>query len=174
MTDLGTYAALLKSQSDKSRSRRNNVSTILDALLSSSGPTGVESGAGGTGPGLRAAPGGAGGGNVDGWINEALRVLKLDASYTNGIRNMIMKESSGNPRAINNWDSNAKRGTPSKGLMQTIDPTFRQWALPGYDRDVYDPVSNIIAGVRYALNRYGPDMLRSGGRRDTRGNYKGY
>jgi SLT domain-containing protein len=87
---------------------------------------------------------------------------------------MIQKESSGNPRAINNWDSNAKKGTPSKGLMQTIDPTFKQWALPGYNSDVYDPVSNIIAGVRYAQNRYGDGMLKTGGRKKANGSYKGY
>lgn len=114
------------------------------------------------------------GGNVDSWIRSALGVLGLDESYLPGIKNMIVKESSGNPRAVNNWDSNAKRGTPSKGLMQTIDPTFRQWALPGYNQDIFDPVSNIIAGVRYAQNRYGDAMLKSGGRKDARGNYRGY
>lgn len=37
-------------------------------------------------------------------------------------------ESNGNPNAVNNWDINAKNGTPSKGLLQVIDPTFRQYA----------------------------------------------
>lgn len=115
-----------------------------------------------------------GGSGVDSWINQALNILKLDASYAPGIKNMIMKESSGNPKALNNWDSNAKKGTPSKGLMQTIDPTFKQWALPGYDKDVYDPVSNIIAGIRYAQNRYGDSMLKSGGRKNSAGKYIGY
>lgn len=114
------------------------------------------------------------GGNVDNWIGEALNVLKLDNSYAPGIRNMIRKESGGNPRAINNWDSNARKGIPSKGLMQTIDPTFKRWALQGYNKDVYDPVSNIIAGIRYAQNRYGSNMLRSGGRKNSSGRYIGY
>lgn len=172
--DLGTYAALLKAQAQQSRKRQSSVSGVLDALLSQSAPPA----AGGMpvpgGPVPSPGRQGAGGGNVDGWIKEALRVLKLDDSYIPGIRNMIMKESSGNPRAVNNWDSNAKKGTPSKGLMQTIDPTFRRWALPGYDRDIYDPISNIIAGIRYAQARYGDSMLKAGGRRDSRGNYKGY
>ena len=42
----------------------------------------------------------------------------------NDIWMIIQHESGGNPNAINNWDSNAAAGMPSKGLMQTIDPTF--------------------------------------------------
>ena len=51
-------------------------------------------------------------------------------------------------------NSNAAAGIPSAGLMQTIAPTFDAYALPGYG-NIYDPVDNIIAGVRYALARYG-------------------
>ena len=39
--------------------------------------------------------------------------------------------------------------------MQTIGSTFDSYAVPGYDADIYDPVSNIVAGVRYAISRYG-------------------
>ena len=38
--------------------------------------------------------------------------------------------------------------------MQTIQPTFNAYALPGHG-NIYNPVDNIIAGVRYALARYG-------------------
>jgi hypothetical protein len=51
-------------------------------------------------------------------------------------------------------NSNAQAGHPSKGLMQTIDSTFSGHALPGHG-NIYNPVDNIIAGVRYALGRYG-------------------
>ena len=51
-------------------------------------------------------------------------------------------------------NSNAAAGTPSAGIMQTIAPTFNAYALPGHG-DIYNPVDNIIAGVRYALARYG-------------------
>src|SRR5699024_2679677 len=63
-------------------------------------------------------------------------------------------ESNGNPRAINNWDINAKRGTPSKGLMQVIDPTFAAYKMPGYN-NICNPLDNILASIRYALSRYG-------------------
>ncbi|RDI54561.1 DUF4226 domain-containing protein [Nocardia mexicana] len=93
------------------------------------------------------------------WINEALRVLRQHGYDTSqispaDIAAIIQHESAGNPNAINNWDSNAAKGTPSKGLMQTIDPTFNAYSLPGH-RDVWNPVDNIIAGVRYAISRYG-------------------
>jgi hypothetical protein len=51
-------------------------------------------------------------------------------------------------------NSNAQAGHPSKGLMQTIDSTFNSYKISGHD-NIYNPVDNIIAGVRYALSRYG-------------------
>ncbi|OAP27830.1 Transglycosylase SLT domain protein [Amycolatopsis sp. M39] len=51
-------------------------------------------------------------------------------------------------------NSNAAAGHPSKGLMQCIDSTFNAHKLPGHD-NIYNPVDNIIAGVRYSLDRYG-------------------
>ena len=65
------------------------------------------------------------------------------------------QESGFNPRAVNDWDSNAKRGTPSKGLMQVIGPTFRAYARPGFDKDIFDPLSNILASIRYTRAAYG-------------------
>ena len=52
-------------------------------------------------------------------------------------------------------NSNARRGTPSKGLMQVIDPTFRRWAHPQHASNIWDPLSNILASMRYAMARYG-------------------
>ena len=65
------------------------------------------------------------------------------------------QESGFNPRAVNDWDSNAKRGTPSKGLMQVIGPTFRAYARPGFDENIFDPLSNILASIRYTRATYG-------------------
>lgn len=52
-------------------------------------------------------------------------------------------------------NSNAASGNNSVGLMQLVPGTFRQYAMPGYNRDIYDPLSNILASIRYALARYG-------------------
>jgi hypothetical protein len=95
--------------------------------------------------------------NLDGWIREALDIMAqkgIPGSY-NGIYRNIMRESSGNPAAINNWDSNAMAGTPSKGLLQVIDPTFAAYHVPGTAYDPFDPVANITAACNYAAARYG-------------------
>ena len=42
--------------------------------------------------------------------------------------NIARLESTYNPSVQNNWDSNAKAGTPSYGLMQFIQPTFNSFA----------------------------------------------
>ncbi|MGW0865484.1 transglycosylase SLT domain-containing protein [Streptomyces sp. NPDC002611] len=95
--------------------------------------------------------------NLDGWIREALDIMGqkgIPGSY-DGIHRNVMRESSGNPQAINNWDSNAVKGTPSKGLLQTIDPTFQAYHVDGTSWDPYDPVANITAACNYAADRYG-------------------
>jgi len=74
--------------------------------------------------------------------------------YINQLLNQMRTESSGNPNAINLTDSNAKRGTPSKGLLQVIQPTF-ETALRGtpfanlIPRGPMDPWANIIASILY-------------------------
>ncbi|MFE5872927.1 transglycosylase SLT domain-containing protein [Streptomyces roseifaciens] len=95
--------------------------------------------------------------NLDGWIKEALDVMKakgIPGSY-NGIHRNIMRESTGNPKAINLWDSNAAKGIPSKGLLQVIDPTFKAYHVEGTSWDIYDPVANITAACNYAWKVYG-------------------
>ncbi|GGP62663.1 transglycosylase SLT domain-containing protein [Streptomyces sindenensis] len=95
--------------------------------------------------------------DLDGWIRESLAIMAergIPGTYE-GIHRNIMRESSGNPNAINNWDSNAVKGTPSKGLLQVIDPTFQAYHVPGTSTDSYDPVANITAACNYAADRYG-------------------
>ena len=96
---------------------------------------------------------------VEQWRSVAKYALQLEGQYSEAnLSRLLMQmqtESGGNPRAINNWDINAKRGTPSKGLMQVIDPTFRAYARPGYSSNIYDPLSNILASIRYTVSRYG-------------------
>ncbi|NQE89621.1 transglycosylase SLT domain-containing protein [Nocardia terpenica] len=91
-----------------------------------------------------------------GLVEKILREKGLPLSEVNRVLVQMGTESGGDPRAINLWDSNALNGTPSKGLMQVIDPTFRTYAdHPGYDTDIYDPESNLRASINYALARYG-------------------
>jgi hypothetical protein len=95
--------------------------------------------------------------NLDGWIRQSLDIMRvhgIPGSYE-GIHRNIMRESGGNPRAINLSDSNAAKGTPSKGLLQVIDPTFNAYHVDGTAFDIYDPVANITAACNYAAHRYG-------------------
>lgn len=110
---------------------------------------------------------------VEQWRTLAKKALELTNQYSeanlNALLMQMQHESGGNPNAINLWDSNAKAGIPSKGLMQVIDPTFRSNALPGYNTNIYDPLSNMIAAIRYTVGRYG--SLNAGW---TARGYKGY
>lgn len=96
---------------------------------------------------------------VEQWRTLAKRALQMTGQYSEAnlerLLYQMQTESGGNPNAINNWDINAINGTPSKGLMQVIDPTFRAYAMAGYDKNIYDPLSNMLASIRYAVSTYG-------------------
>ncbi len=95
--------------------------------------------------------------NLDGWIRESLDIMKkkgIPGSY-NGLHKNIIRESSGNPKAINLWDINAQNGIPSKGLLQVIPPTFDTYHVTGTPKNIWNPVSNITAAANYAADRYG-------------------
>ncbi|MFG2828088.1 transglycosylase SLT domain-containing protein [Streptomyces sp. NPDC048434] len=95
--------------------------------------------------------------NLDGWIRESLDIMKakgIPGSY-NGLHRNIMRESSGNPNAVNDWDINAINGVPSKGLLQVIQPTFDTYHVSGTPKKLTDPIANITAAANYAAHRYG-------------------
>ena len=100
-----------------------------------------------------------GGSGVDRWRGIATQALRMTGQFSagnlNALLNQMRTESNGDPKAINLWDPNAMKGTPSKGLLQVIDPTFRAYAMPGHNTNIYDPLSNILASIRYALATYG-------------------
>lgn len=88
-----------------------------------------------------------------------LNSLGLPQAWLQLGMDQMQTESSGNPQAINTTDSNAAAGTPSKGLMQVIDPTFGQefpkFSAKGYPNDVWDPRSNIAAGLEWVMQADG-------------------
>ncbi|WP_329214789.1 phage tail tape measure protein [Streptomyces sp. NBC_01485] len=110
--------------------------------------------------------GGGGGGSVgkgaSQWtpqVAQVLSMLGVPATAIGPVLKRIEMESGGNPNAINLWDSNAKAGHPSQGLMQTIPGTFNAYAGPFKGRGITDPLANIYAGVNYAMHRYGAGWL---------------
>jgi cell wall-associated NlpC family hydrolase/SLT domain-containing protein len=135
----------------------------VDAIAA--GVTATQSGAIGSGVGASQATasassttaptGAAPTGSLKTWIKSALGILKQDTKANESYVNTIaMHESGGNPKAVNRTDSNAKAGHPSEGIMQTIQSTFDAHSMSGH-KDIWNPVDNIIAGVRYAEGRYG-------------------
>jgi uncharacterized protein YukE len=144
-----------------------------------SGDGGGSGGGGGLGSSGGPPAGGPPPGNVQDWIKEAIKILQANGipvteANINQIWAIIQHESGGDPHAINNWDSNAAKGTPSKGLMQTIDPTFNSYKLPGHG-DIWNPVDNICAGVNYAISRYGSlDNVPGIKAMAAGGDYRGY
>lgn len=99
------------------------------------------------------------GGNVERWREYVIKALKANglqatAHQVNSWMKLIQRESNGDPRAINLWDSNAKAGHPSKGLAQTIDSTFNAYKFAGHN-DIYNGYDNLLAAINYMKNRYG-------------------
>jgi hypothetical protein len=84
-----------------------------------------------------------GGGSLGSWIVEAIAPAGVPASSAGPLRTPVMRESGGNPRSINLWDSNAKAGHPSMGLAQTIGPDVR--ALP--PQVAAEPITGVGASL---------------------------
>lgn len=93
-------------------------------------------------------------GDLESWIKQAISLTGVPMSWLGDLETIAMHESGGNPRAQNNTDINAQNGDPSKGLMQTISATFNAYSMPNH-RDIWNPVDNAAAAIRYILSRYG-------------------
>jgi len=95
-------------------------------------------------------------GQIIAWIKQASQYTSIPASWYGPLLTLIGRESGGNPRSINRYDVNARRGIPSQGLMQVIPPTYYAYGDPRLAaRGILDPVGNIVAGVNYIRARYG-------------------
>lgn len=117
---------------------------------------------------------GAVGGNVKSWLMQAIMATGSPASWLQPLSVIAQKESGGNPRASNGWDINAKRGDPSRGLMQTIGQTFNAYKGKGMN-DIFNPVHNAVAAINYIKSRYGSPFNTPGIKSMARGGaYKGY
>jgi hypothetical protein len=71
-------------------------------------------------------------GQVEATITKALSILDITSNvglWVKALTRQASRESGFDPNAQNNWDINAKRGDPSRGLIQTIGATFAR-SLP--------------------------------------------
>jgi|SRR5215469_3280197 len=98
------------------------------------------------------------GAGVEQWRNtvlKALAITHLPSAYTDLVLRQMQTESGGDPNIVNTWDSNARAGNPSRGLMQTTGTTFAAFHVPGTSWDIYDPLANIAAALNYAVHTRG-------------------
>nr|WP_317315257.1 tape measure protein [Limosilactobacillus mucosae] len=87
-----------------------------------------------------------GSGVSDSLVKAAASMMHTEVSGgdVSHILNVIKHESGGRANAINLWDSNAQKGTPSKGILQFIDSTFMKYAMPGHT-NIWNPLDQLLA-----------------------------
>jgi len=95
-----------------------------------------------------------GSGTFQDWAKQAISATGVSDSWLRALDIAAKNESGYDPKAINLWDSNALKGTPSKGVMQVIDPTFQAYKHDDWS-DIWNPVHNIAAAINYIKARYG-------------------
>ena len=116
---------------------------------------------------------GAGVGQWAGVARQALAMAGLNPGFVLDVLYQMQTESGGNPLAVNLWDSNARAGHPSVGLMQVIAGTYATYGAPrmGYPGPVAygvseQPLANIYAAVNYGKHGRGfgtgPGQIGSG------------
>lgn len=82
-------------------------------------------------------------------IKSAFRVLHLHPQewQVAKLLRQIQTESGGSETIVNHWDSNARAGHPSQGLLQFIPSTFYSWADPRY-RNINKGFDQLVAAIR--------------------------
>lgn len=105
------------------------------------------------------------GGNVAGWISQALAKAGAPQNWAPLMEILVSKESGGNPAAVNPISVGGEHAT---GIAQTLPSTFAQYSLGG---SIYDPVADLVASIRYIMATYGSPYNIPG---LTSGNYVGY
>lgn len=100
-------------------------------------------------------------------VNKAVEITGVDSSWIPWLMYLMQRESGGNPVAYNTTPVNGEHAT---GLFQMLPSTFAQYAAPGYT-DIWNPLDNTIAAIRYIKARYGHPSRIPG---LTSKNYRGY
>ncbi|MCG1477416.1 peptidoglycan DD-metalloendopeptidase family protein [Staphylococcus epidermidis] len=104
--------------------------------------------------------GGSGSANARRAIQRAKSILggRYKSSYiTEQMMRVAKRESNFQAGAVNNWDSNARAGIPSKGMFQMIEPSFRAYAKPGHG-NILNPTDEAISAMRYIVGKWVPIM----------------
>lgn len=100
-------------------------------------------------------------------LREAMRITGISEDWLPYLRWLVRAENAKlDPMATNPIPVNGEHAT---GLMQTLPSTFRAYAAPGMD-DIYNPLHNMVAAIRYIKARYGhPSRIPGIGRKPWKG-----
>lgn len=108
---------------------------------------------------------GSGGGNYGSGSGAARKIIKraqaimggkFKSSYvTEQMMRLAKRESNFDVNAVNNWDSNAMAGNPSRGMFQMIKTTFDAFKTKGHS-NYKNPVDQAVAVLNYINKKYTP------------------
>jgi hypothetical protein len=84
-------------------------------------------------------------------LGRALCVTGEPQRWLNALCWMANRESADNPHAVA-WEQDG--GQYAEGLLQLLPTTFQAHELPGYS-NIWNPLDNAIAAIRYISTRYG-------------------
>ncbi|MEY8441796.1 phage tail tape measure protein [Lactobacillaceae bacterium 24-114] len=95
-------------------------------------------------------------------VLRALSMLGLSSSLVDKVLRQIDTESKGDPHAHQpGTDPDGDGSGPALGLMQTKRKTFDSYAV-GNHRNLWNGFDNILAGLNYAMHRYGKGLSALG------------
>jgi hypothetical protein len=103
---------------------------------------------------------GGGPGNLRGIVDAVARAFGVGWATDLAMRRLNV-ESGFRADAVNRWDINWQRGTPSVGFAQIIGPTFAAYAGPYRNKGPFlygvslDPMAQIYTMFAYSIARYG-------------------
>jgi tape measure domain-containing protein len=108
--------------------------------------------------------------NAESWRGMVAQALQMSGigggrSDENLWLKQIMTESTGNPRLVQSSalkDINVLRGDPARGLVQVPGVTWKDFGkgMGSFIPNVYDPLKNLIVGMRAADAQHKPDWRR--------------
>jgi hypothetical protein len=97
-------------------------------------------------------------GDVVSWLNDAMDITGVGNNWLAGLQKLVKLESGGDPHNVNPEDVIDSRGVnlgKAKGLLQMLTPTFQSHRDRSLPDDVFDPVANAVAAIRYIQAEYG-------------------
>lgn len=101
---------------------------------------------------------GSGSGAARSIIKRAQNIMggKFKSGYvTEQMMRLAKRESNFDVNAVNNWDSNAQAGNPSRGMFQMIKTTFDAYKTKGHG-NYKNPVDQATAVLNYINKKYTP------------------